>query len=77
MLEGTLKIFEINPKHKIIQKLAADIPQIEGNAALKANVDDTIHMLFAQACIIEGEPLKDTKGFAKRINALLTQSLAA
>jgi molecular chaperone HtpG len=113
--EASLKIFEINPKHKIIQKLEADIASLHsvtslhsregGNPAVSSAsnyensndgikndwipasagmkpesqqlIDNTIQMLFAQACIIEGEPLKDAKAFANLINGLIAEKIAA
>ncbi len=63
------KILEINPEHPIITKLAQQ-------AQAKSNqVEDTIQLLFAQANIAEGEPVTDSAGFAKRLNALIANAL--
>lgn len=67
------KILEVNPEHAVIKKLAADL-SAGGN---ETKITDTIHLLFAEANIIEGEPVKDIKGFISRMNALLEKSLAA
>jgi molecular chaperone HtpG len=101
--EGSLKIFEINPKHKIIQKLEADIlanvtpcssrgevekdgrheDGLTGSGSHQPStiihqlITDTINMLYAQACIIEGEPLPDAKAFANLMNSLIAEKLAA
>jgi len=64
----SLKILEINPKHKIIQDLASKI----GNDNLKEENQDLVHLLYDQACVIEGEPLLDPAGFAKRLNKFLS-----
>lgn len=70
---SSAKIFEINPNHVIIKKLAKDLKKKDA----KKKLTDTVHLLFAQANIVEGEPIKDIKGFTKRLNTLLEKTLAA
>jgi molecular chaperone HtpG len=65
----TAKILEVNPKHKIIIKLINDI----GNKDKETENNLIVHLLYDQACIIEGEPVPNTGKFAKRINNLLEQ----
>ena len=68
------KNFDINPSHPIIEKLAKDFD--EGSESME-KLSDTVHLLFAQANIIEGEPIADASKFAKRLNNLIEKSLAA
>ncbi len=67
--QASAKILEINPNHKIVQNIAADMKS--DKAA------DTVHLLFAQAAIIEGEPVNDVPSFTSRLNKLIEDSLAA
>jgi molecular chaperone HtpG len=58
---------EINPNHEIIKKLLAhnddDIAQ------------DAAWLLFDQALLLEGVPLKDPATFVQRLNRILSQSI--
>ena len=60
-------ILELNGEHLILTKL------------LESQDDERIaqyaHLLFDQARLLESGTLKDTAGFAKRLNALLARSL--
>jgi len=67
------KILEVNPNHPIIEKLAQDLAKNESDEKLT----DTVHLLFAQANIIEGEPLSDVGSFRRRMNDVLEKALAA
>jgi molecular chaperone HtpG len=58
---------EINPDHEIIRKLLAD----PGNA----EVEDAAWLLFDQALLLEGVPLKDPATFVQRLNRVLRQSI--
>jgi molecular chaperone HtpG len=60
---STAKILEINPKHRIILKIQNNIRSDESA--------ELVHMLFDQACIIEGEPVRDATAFCRRMNKLL------
>lgn len=60
---GTKRILEINPKHTLIKKLAEMANDNLDEPALK----DAANMLMDQALIIQGEPLPDPAGFAKRM----------
>lgn len=67
------KIFEVNPDHKIIKSLSEQFKA----SGKSEEWTDTIHLLFAEASIIEGEPITDISGFAKRFNQLIASKLAA
>lgn len=56
-------IFEINPEHKLIQKLRDETNEIVFN--------EWTHILFDQAVLAEGGQLKDPASFVQRINKLL------
>ena len=64
---GTAKILEINPANLIIKSLN----QSYADEAKKSDVRDKIHTLFDLACVIEDEPIKDTKDFSRRIQGLM------
>lgn len=64
---ASLKILEINPNNMIINNLN----KIYNDETRKNEVFDRISTLFDLACIIEDEPIKDSKGFSKRIQALM------
>ncbi len=58
---------EINPDHEIIKKLLAD--------PSNGKVEDAAWLLFDQALLLEGVPLKDPASFVKRLNRVLNQSI--
>lgn len=62
------KILEINPRHKILLKMIEDL---QNNRHDDNTNSSLVHLLYDQACIIEGEPLTDTVSFAKRLNSVL------
>lgn len=67
LANSSAKILEVNLRHPIIVNLASK---------LKINKDDNecvelVKILFDQACIIEGEPIKDSSAFSKRLNKFL------
>lgn len=65
------RILEINPRHAVIKKLA----QAVFDKKDEKKVISAIWVLYDQARAIEGEPLKDPSGFAKRMNLFLETSL--
>jgi molecular chaperone HtpG len=67
------KIFEINPDHSIIKTLEKQAEEDKADNKFS----DTVKLLFAQANIIEGEPVPDIKGFSNVLNRLIEQDLAA
>jgi molecular chaperone HtpG len=58
---------EINPDHEIIKKLITD----PGNA----KVEDAAWLLFDQALLLEGVPLKEPATFVQRLNRVLNQAI--
>ena len=60
-------ILEINPDHEIIKKLLAD--------PVGDKVQDAAWLLFEQALLLEGVPLKDPVTFVQRLNRVLNQSI--
>lgn len=76
---ASAKIFEINPDNKIIKKLNKDVKSkgFKDNKDLQGKVQETISLLFAQANIVEGEPVPDIKSFTNSLNKLIEQNLAA
>lgn len=75
ILAGQPKILEINPEHKIIKKLGDYLADSADDN--KQKLDETIKLLFAQANIVEGEPLDNLKEFTGSLNKLIEQNLAA
>ena len=58
---------EINPDHEIIRKLVAD--------PTNSKMEDAAWLLFDQALLLEGVPLKDPATFVQRLNRVLNQSI--
>jgi molecular chaperone HtpG len=58
---------EINPDHEIIKKLLANPHD--------TRVADAAWLLFDQALLLEGVPLKDPATFVQRLNRVLNQSI--
>src|ERR1700733_7045909 len=58
---------EINPDHEIIKKLLTKSDE--------AAIQDAAWLLFDQALLLEGVPLKDPAAFVQRLNRVLNQSI--
>jgi molecular chaperone HtpG len=58
---------EINPDHEIIRKLVTDPDD--------SKVEDAAWLLFDQALLLEGVPLKDPATFVQRLNRVLNKSI--
>ena len=67
LASATAKILEINPNHKIVIKIGKEID----DASKNTENQQLAHLLYDQACIIEGEPVSDAAEFSKRLNILL------
>jgi len=64
---ASTKILEINSKHKIIQKITRDIVDDK----VTGQTESLVKILFDEACVIEGEPVHDPRGFIERMNRCL------
>jgi len=65
------RILEINPRHGVIRALARKLKAGGGADA----VGDAAKLLLDQARLMEGEPLPDPAGFAKRLSATIEKGL--
>lgn len=65
------KILEINVKHPIIKGIIESYTKNGENSML----EDIIHLLFYQACIIEGEEIGNISSFADRMNNVFSNVL--
>ncbi|CCF78200.1 heat shock protein 90 [Wolbachia endosymbiont of Onchocerca ochengi] len=63
----TPKVLEINTKHPVIKNIMKSYAENGENQTL----EDMVHLLFYQACIVEGEEMDNANLFAKRLNNLL------
>jgi len=63
------KILEVNMKHPIILNLAL---KLQNNAS---DCQELVKILFDQACILEGEPVKDIAAFSRRMNKFLEMAV--
>jgi len=73
------RILEINPRHSLIRRLAAQLetPGAAGGGNGEINpVEEAARLLLDQARILEGEPLPDPAGFARRMTLLLERGFA-
>jgi molecular chaperone HtpG len=64
------RVLEINPKHALILKLAD-----QAGSGDAAKLDDAAHLLLDQARILEGEPLDDPVGFARRFASVMERAI--
>jgi len=64
---ATPKILEINTNNKIIEYIGKQISHD------KTTANELVELLYDQACLIEGEPIKDSGSFARRMNNLIEQ----
>lgn len=63
------RIFEVNLKHAVIEKLQGLHQANPGSA----RVEDWVELLYDQALIAEGSPIEDPARFARRVTELLAQ----
>jgi len=77
--QASTRILEINPKHALIQRLAAELKTQGAVAADAAEGDapppleEAARLLLDQARILEGEPLPDPSAFAGRLSRLVAR----
>lgn len=74
--QSAAKILELNPTHKIIQKVNNDI-KLDSEAKNSEITKQLVRLIFDQACIVEGEQVTDPAGFAKRLDELMQKALLA
>ncbi len=65
------RILELNPRHKLIERLAATV----GEAGASDQLSEFAWLLLDQARIVEGEQLPDPPAFARRLASLLERGL--
>ncbi len=70
--ELTKRILEVNDSHPVILKLQE---LAVANDDTEGVLDDAAHLLLDQARIIEGEPLPDPSGFARRMAKMMENGL--
>ncbi|TVR96176.1 MAG: molecular chaperone HtpG [Rhodospirillales bacterium] len=70
---ATLRVLEVNPGHPLIRRLAG-LAAAEADAG-RGVLADAAHLLLDQARIVEGEPVSDPTGFARRLASVLENSL--
>ncbi len=63
------KALEINPNNEIIKKINRYL--IEGDTKYQDQIDQLVNLIYDQACIIAGLPIKDPNIFVKRLNEVL------
>jgi molecular chaperone HtpG len=64
------RVFEVNPKHPLIENLRA----LHAKEPDAARTKEWIEMLYDQAVLTEGSRPEDPNAFAKRVTALLTEA---
>ncbi|MDR1495145.1 MAG: molecular chaperone HtpG [Rickettsiales bacterium] len=64
------KILEINPQHSLLQTLQENLD----NPDKLRNSQEIIRVLFDEACLLEGEPLRNPTEFAARINGFMEKT---
>src|SRR5215467_11524940 len=67
------RILELNPRHKLIERLAATV----GDAGASDQLSEFAWLLLDQARIIEGEQVPDAAAFARRLSTALERGLSA
>jgi molecular chaperone HtpG len=65
------RILELNPRHKLIERLAATV----GESGASDQLSEFAWLLLDQARIVEGEQLPDPPAFARRLAVLLERGL--
>jgi molecular chaperone HtpG len=65
------RILEINPQHRLIERLAASV----GETGASEQLSEFAWLLLDQARIVEGEQLPDPPAFARRLAAALERGL--
>ncbi len=66
------RILEVNPKHPLIRRLSERV----GESGAGEDLEAAARLLLDQARILEGEPLADPAGFAKRMSEMMARGLS-
>ncbi len=70
-VERQAPVMEINPRHPVIRALAEEARTDGATAAL----EEASRLLLDQAFVLEGEPVPDPAGFARRLGAMMSRAL--
>ena len=73
LLLDQARILELNPRHRLIERLAASV----GDTGASDQLSEFAWVLLDQARIVEGEQLPDPPAFARRLALLLERGLPA
>ncbi len=65
------RILELNPKHPLMPKLLARAAETDGGDL----ISDYAELLYNQALLTEGSPIKDTARFGKLVSKLMVEGL--
>ena len=68
---NSLRVLEINGKHPIIRRLS----ELSNNAEQADLVADSVWVLFDEALIAEGEPIKNPALFSERLGRFIMGGL--
>jgi molecular chaperone HtpG len=80
--QASRRILEINPRHALIRRLAAELATRgagapdgppDGNDGDAPPLEEAAWLLLDQARILEGEPLPDPSAFARRLSRLVAR----
>jgi molecular chaperone HtpG len=64
-------ILEINPTHPLIAALG----QKAKTSGVTPEIEEAARLLLDQAHIVEGEPVDDPQGFARRLSTLMGKAM--
>lgn len=71
LVKSSAKILELNPDHKIVLFVKNNFQ----NKNKELECQKLVQFLFDQACIVEGEPLRDANAFCKAMNEFLEKDM--
>jgi molecular chaperone HtpG len=65
------RILELNPKHPLMPKLLAEVAKVDESDV----INDYADLLYNQALLTEGSPIKDTARFGQLVSKLMVEGL--
>lgn len=71
LARSSAKILELNPTHKIVKEIQNNFKKKDK----ELECAKLVQFLFDQACIIEGEPLRDAAAFCRSMNEFLEKGM--